>query len=385
MNWTIDITDTCTLACLIVFKAAFLLLSLYYALFYFRVGRKKAVREGATGSLGGNKPKVSIVIAAHNEAAYLKESMPYLLEQDYPNYEVVVVDYMSQDDTKFVLKVCSENYPNLKPVQFPEDVNMFQGKKYPLSIGIKSATGDIILLTEADCIPRGFSWVSAMARGYASRQTQLVMGYGGVKQEKGLLNALQQYDSLSDTASWMGFQMLGMPYSGTGRNLSFRRDFFFQQGSFIRHYTIPDGADDLFVNQNATRSNAALCLDPDCFVQTDAAATMSAWKKRRRARYGTRRCYPFLQRLLLALRPLAVALLYTAGALLALKNFPWQYILLSWMLLMAWQVFAFSQVTRRFEVRGIHFYAPLLEIYFTIANTILQISTLHKIKTPRWR
>ncbi|MDY5969739.1 MAG: glycosyltransferase [Bacteroidales bacterium] len=367
--------------------AAFVYLALYYALFYFRVARKqaKAEQKGMSETLLGGMPKVSIVIVAHNEAAFLKESMPYLLEQDYPNYEVVVVDYMSKDDTRFVLKVCSENYQSLKPVYFPEDVNMFQGKTYPLSIGIKSASGDIILLTEADCVPRGFSWVSAMVKRYAARQVQMVMGYGGVKQSKGLLNVLQQYDNVSDAVSWMGYQMLGMPYSGTGRNLSFRRDFFFQQGSFIKQYTMPYGADDLFVNQNATKYNTSLCLNSESFVLTDAATTLAIWIKRRKARYGTRKHYPFYQKMLLAMRPLSVVLLYAAGALLATENFPWQYLMLAWVLLMAWQVFALSQVTKHFEVRKIHFFAPLLEIYFTVANTILRISTLHKAKTPRWR
>ena len=382
MTWTIHITDMLTWVCVAVFGAAFLWLAVYYGLIYFRVGRKE---ERAAASSQGGAPKVSVVMVTHNEAAYLKEGMPYLLEQDYPNYEVVVVDYMSQDDTKFVLKVCAENYPNLKPVHFGQDVNMFQGKKYPLSIGIKSATGDIILLTEADSMPRNFSWVSAMARHYTTGRTQIVLGYAGVQQGKGLLNALQQYDNLDDMLSCLGFQMLGMPYSGTGRNLSYRRDFFFQRGSFVSHYVVPEGADDLFVNQNADGSNTAACLDPDGFVQTEAARTLRQWRLRRKARRVTRKYYPLRQRLLLALRPAAVALLYVAGAMLVARGLPWQYAALAWLLLMAWQVTALAQATRRFGVRGLHFFAPLLEIYFMLANTFLRIFALHNIKTPRWR
>lgn len=379
MNWTIDLTDTGTLICLVAFVITFVLICCHYGLIYWRVGSWKNVKVPPPDAASGHHcPKVSVVLTAHNEAAFLKESMPYLLEQDYPDYEVVVVNYMSQDDTSIVLKVCSENYKHLKLVQFPEDVNMFQGKKYPLSIGIKSATGEVILTTEADCVPCTFTWISEMMAGYQLLGVQMVGGYAGIKEEPTLLNAMEQYDNLSDTASWMGFAIAGHPYSATGRNLAYRRDFFFRQGSFIKHYSEPDGADDMFVNQNVTSRNMVLCLAPHSFVQADNKPTMKMWRQQRYHRYSTRRYYGGMQKMMLRVYPFSVAVFYIALVLLVLLAFPWQYLLMAWVVKTAWQIWAFSRLTKRFDVRKIHFYAPWFEIYFTVANTFLYLSTLHK-------
>jgi glycosyltransferase involved in cell wall biosynthesis len=379
MNWTIDLTSTGTLICCVVFAVAFVLVCLYYGLIHWRVGSWKNSR--VPEPLAGNdsrQPKVSVVLTAHNEAAYLKESLPYLLEQDYPDYEVVVVNYMSQDDTPFVLKVCGENYKHLKPIQFPEDVNMFQGKKYPLSIGIKSACGDVILTTEADCVPRTFTWLREMMAGYRVPGVQMVLGYAGVKEEPTLLNAMQQYDNLAETSLWMGFAIAGHPYSATGRNLAYRRDFFFQQGSFIRHYSEPDGADDMFVNQNTTNQNTVLCVASDSFVMAEAKPNMKQWRQQRFHRYATKRYYNGALKFTLRLYPFSVLLFYAALVMLAVLQFPWQYLLIMWLLKSVWQIWSFSRLTKRFEVKNVHIYAPLFEIYFVIANTFLYLSTLHK-------
>ncbi len=378
MIWSIDLTSTVTLVWFALLVLSFLLVCLYYAWTYWHVGRWHG-KKPTTSTVNDNRlPKVSIAIAAHNEAAYLKESLPYLLEQDYPNYEVVVVNYVSQDDTAFVLKVCAENYPYLKAINFPEDVNMFQGKKYPLSIGIKSATGDIIVTMEADCIPHSFSWLREITAPYSNPKVQIVLGYAGVKQENSLLNLMQQYDNLTDSASWLSRAIAGHPYSGTGRNLSYRRDFFFQQGSFIRHYSEPDGADDMFINQNATGRNCAVCLTADSFVQSDAKLSFKLWSQQRYHRFATRRYYSLWQKVIMRSGTFHSLLFYVALTALALLGFPWQYLLLSILLKWCWQIIAFSRLSKRFDVKKIHFFAPLLEIYFMIANTFLYLSTLHR-------
>ena len=200
-----------------------------------------------------------MVLTARNDAVWLKENLVYLLEQDYPDFEVVVVDYLSHDDTQFVLKLLKDYYPHLKVVPFKEDVNLFQGKKYPLSIGIKSAKNDILLLADPDCTPKNMQWLRGMVKGYSDKNTQIVLGFCGLKRTKTLLGVMQQYDNLSYSSHYLGHALLGHPYTGSGRNLSYRRNFFFKQGAFIRHYSVAGGSDDLFVYQNATGNNTAIC------------------------------------------------------------------------------------------------------------------------------
>ena len=167
-DFTNFLADTQSIVFSVLMLLALAFCSIYYGLFHLRIGiwHRGLAKEGDNTSGKTPTPPVSVVLTAHNDAAWLKENLVYLLEQDYPDFEVVVVDYMSHDDTKYVLKLLKDYYPHLKIVPFKEDVNLFQGKKYPLSIGIKSAKNDILLLADPDCTPKNMQWLRGMVKGY---------------------------------------------------------------------------------------------------------------------------------------------------------------------------------------------------------------------------
>ena len=375
------LSDTHAIVLTAVLIAAFIYLCIYYSLYHFRVGRyglKKPVVK-PTGSISGNDtPPVSVVLTARNDAGWLRENLVYLLEQDYPNFEVVVVDYLSQDDTQFVLKLLRDYYKHLKVVPFKEDVNLFQGKKYPLSIGIKSAANDILMLADPDCTPKNLNWLRGMVKGYRDKETQIVLGYCGVKRTKTLLGALQQYDALAYGAQYLGSALVGHPYTGSGRNLSYRRSFFFKQGAFIRHYDVADGSDDLFVYQNADKRNTAVCITPDACLNAEPKKTFAQWHDDRRHRVATRNRHSLASRLNEELLPAANLAFYAAAALLLVfRLYTWPIVAAAIVLKWAWQIVSFSMLTKRFEGGYVHLAAPLLEIYFIFANTILILLPLH--------
>ncbi len=363
------LTDYYAIALTAAMMAALIYVALYYGLIHMRVGRYK----GRTKSdiTPDEFPPVSVVLTAHNDAAWLRENLVYLLEQDYPKFEVVVVNYLSTDDTEYVLRFLKDYYPHLKIVPFKEDVNLFQGKKYPLSIGIKSAANDILLLADPDCTPKNLQWLRGMVKGYGEN-TQIVLGYCGLKRTKTLLGMLQQYDSLSYGSHYLGSALMGHPYTGSGRNLSYRRSFFFNRGAFIRHYDVADGSDDLFVYQNATRKNTAVCINADAVLIAEPKKSFSAWHQERLHRVGTRNRHTRLSRLREALLPLANLVFYAAAVLLILNgSLPWIVTATVLALKFAWQIVCFAQLCKRFEAGLVYLAAPLMEIYFIIANTIL--------------
>ena len=366
-DFNLFLTDTYSIALAAWMLAAVIYLCLYYGLYHMRVGNHKGA-EGGTEEL----PPVSVVLTARNDAAWLKENLVYLLEQDYPDFEVVVVDYLSRDDTQFVLKLLRDYYPHLKVVPFKEDVNLFQGKKYPLSIGIKSAAHDILMLADPDCTPKNLLWLRGMVRGYKKKGTQIVLGYCGVKRSKTLLGCLQQYDALSYGARYLGSALMGHPYTGSGRNLSYRRSFFFKQGAFISHYDVADGSDDLFVYQNANRDNTAVCINADACLTAEPKKSFAAWHEERRHRVGTRNRHSFGGRLHESLPAVANVVLAAVAVLLLLRGtLPWVVVAAAVAVKWAWQIVCFSRLTKRFDGGLVHLAAPLLEIYFIIADTIL--------------
>ena len=372
--------DTQSIVFAALLMLAMIFCCLYYGLFHFRIGRwhRKAKPSEGTGNLSKDAlPPVSVVLTAHNDVTWLKENLVYLLEQDYPNFEVVVVDYLSQDDTPFVLKLLKDYYPHLKIVPFKEDVNLFQGKKYPLSIGIKSAKNDILLLADPDCTPKNMQWLRGMVKGYMKSDTQIVLGFCGLNHTKTLLGALQQYDNLSYSSHYLGCALLGHPYTGTGRNLSYRRSFFFKRGAFISHYSVAGGSDDLFIYQNATRSNTAISISSDACLSTEPKKHFGEWHKLRLSRVSTRNWHSVGGRMMEDLLPISTLLFYVMAALLAIGGgVPWGAVLIAVVLKWAWQIVAFAQLCKRFEGGLVYLAAPLFEIYFIIANTILVLTPL---------
>lgn len=375
MDFSAILSNQIAILLIAVMACSLIVLFIHYPILYLRPARR--FRASQSNETPKKLPPVSVILIVHNDAMWLRENLPYLLEQDYPNYELVVVDFVSQDDTSDVLKICSNHYALLKTVQFRQDVNSYRGKKYPLSIGIKSAQNDIILLSEPECVPKDFNWVRRMVEGYANPETKIVLGYCGIRQKKSLFNALQVYDNLVYYLRFIAAALSGHPYTGNSCNLSYRRSFFFDHGAFYKHLSIAQGADDIFVNQNATHDNTAVILAPDSFTLTDAQPTLAKWMHKRRERTATRRFYSIRQKLQLIIYPLTVCLFYTSIVMLFINHLmPWQIlagvVALDWI----WQIYMMHFATKHFGVKVLHWFAPLFEIYFIIANTILALTPL---------
>ena len=179
MDFSHILTEPYILTLTILMAASLIILCIYYAIFHFRVGRYKGPKKKNTAPATSSPcPPVSVVLTAQNDAEWLKTNLVYLLEQDYPDFEVVVVDYMSKDETQFVLKILSENYPNLKVVPLAGNANGYRGKKYPMSIGIKSAKSDILVFADPNCRPidlTNFSWLRQVVSAYADPKTEAVL------------------------------------------------------------------------------------------------------------------------------------------------------------------------------------------------------------------
>ena len=383
MDFTYLLSDLYTQVLVAVLAVSLILLCLYYGLVYLRVGRYRRTAVAKEPSEG--LPPVSVVLTAQNDGEWLRANLLYLLEQDYPDFEVVVVDYLSHDDTKFVLQVLSENYKHLKVVTFRDDVNGFQGKKYPLSIGIRSAKNDILLLADPDCMPKDqerFCWIREMVAGYVHRHIDIVLGYCGIRPKASLFNWLQQYDNLDYSTEYLAAASLHRPFTGNGRNLSYLRSLFLNNNGFIYHYHEPDGADDMFVNQNCRKHNTALVLTPSSFTMAAPQPTLHDWRELRLHRTRTHRYYKFGLKLQRMIRPLNVFLFYLTGALLlAAGTFPWELLAALLAVKLAWQMVCMAQSTRRLDVRpAVYILSPLFEIYFLLANTILSFSPLHRKK-----
>jgi poly-beta-1,6-N-acetyl-D-glucosamine synthase len=233
-------------------------------------------------------PAVSVVMAARNEEINLQKNLPLLLEQQYPEFEVIVINDQSEDETKYVLEDFERKYPRLKVVQISENVNDFAGKKLALTLGIKAAKHERIILTDADCTPASSSWLSYMAAGYAVPGIEIILGFSPYERRPSVLNSLVQFDTFYTALQYFSMALGGSPYMGVGRNLSYDKSLFFRNKGFAPYLKIASGDDDLFINQVANKRNTTIQIHPDSFMISQPKSTWGSWfrQKLRHMRTG---------------------------------------------------------------------------------------------------
>ncbi|MBD79649.1 MAG: glycosyl transferase family 2 [Crocinitomicaceae bacterium] len=236
------------------------------------------------------KVPVSIIICARNESENLIQFIPKIMEQDYPEFEVVVVDDRSIDDTQVLLKAFENKYDNLKITRVQKSELHWAGKKFALTIGLKSATHQHVLLTDADCFPASDQWVKHMTAQF-SKTRKIILGYGSYQKLPGVLNKLIRSETILIALQYLGLAKMGIPYMGVGRNLAYDKELFFDNRGFASHQFMPSGDDDLFINEVATPKNTNICFDQESYTLSIPESSFSAWSQQKRRHLTTSNRY----------------------------------------------------------------------------------------------
>mgnify|MGYP003287532531 CR=1 FL=1 len=265
---------------LVIFLSAWLIQMLYHWILFRRLAFYKKQEKNTSYE------PVSVIICARDAYEYLLDLIPVALSQDYPEYELVIVNDCSQDQTEEYLKDLARNNPKINIVNLTQSLNFFQGKKFPLSMGIKSAKYDLLLLTDADCVPSSDQWIKEMVSSYENN-TEIVVAYGPYFERKGLLNKLIRFDTLYIAMQYLSLALAKKPYMGVGRNLSYRKSTFMKNKGFTSHYNIPSGDDDLFISQVATSKNTKVCIDSVNRVESEPKRSWGTWIRQKKRHYST--------------------------------------------------------------------------------------------------
>ncbi|MSQ79469.1 MAG: glycosyltransferase [Flavobacteriaceae bacterium] len=233
---------------------------------------------------------LSLIIAARNEYDNLEKHLSQILEQDHPNYEVVVVNDCSWDQTGTLLERLQTQYPHLKIVTLHEQEKYPKGKKFALTMGIKAASNELLVFTDADCRPTSKQWLRNMASNFTSGK-ELVLGYSPYRKVAGFLNLFIRFETFMTGVQYLSFALLRDAYMGVGRNLAYRRSLFFAVKGFGSHNHLLSGDDDLFVNEAATPSNVAIEVRKNSFMISEPKQTSAGWRKQKRRHLSTGKLY----------------------------------------------------------------------------------------------
>ena len=295
------------------------LIQLFYYWFYFsRLAHFKGYQKAKS-----QQHPVSMIICARDEASNLAKNLPGLLVQTYPStHEVIVVNHNSQDETRYLLEEFRKTFKGLRIINLEQEAKGIPGKKYPLSMGIKEARHEVLLLTDADCVPASEHWLSLMQDGY-DEQVEVVLGYGAYYKKPGLLNKLIRFETYFSALQYLSFALAGQPYMGVGRNLSYKKNLFLKNKGFSSINHLPGGDDDLFINKVANKNNTRIVIDPDAFTLSEPKRTWSHWFHQKTRHFTTAKYYRPMHKFLLGMQSLSQFLFYPLFVL-SLVFFDWR-------------------------------------------------------------
>ncbi len=212
----------------------------------------------------GVHPPVSVVITTHNQYNNLKQNLPSLLNQDYPEFEIMVVNDNSGDRSDELLQDFSQQNTNLSIVDLKQSLNWFKGRKFPLSLEIKSAKHDVLILTEINCRPPSNQWIKEMAVAY-NPQTEILLSHSTYATQS-KFNQWYRFTAFYDGLFYLSMALAGKPFKGIGKNLSYQKQLFYNNKGFSSHYKINVGDDELFINQTAKKSNTRIQISSESNV-----------------------------------------------------------------------------------------------------------------------
>jgi len=361
-----------------VFAGATIIQLVYYWFIFGRLAFYNPTKE-----MNDSNPPISIVIVARNEYHNLSKNLPLILEQSYTDFEVVVVNHMSDDETKDLLNDLKIQYEKLKVVHITQDLNFFKGKKFPLSLGIKSAKNDIVLLTDADCTPNSEKWIQSMARNYMPG-IQVVLGYGPYKVKKGFMNLLVRYDTFIVAMQYLSYALAGMTYMGVGRNLSYTRNLFFASGGFTSHYKISSGDDDLLIGHIAKKRNTRIEVSPESFIYSEPKTTFREWAKQKQRHLTTSKFYKGKFKLLLGAFSATQLLFFAAFIFLLLFSDAYYIIAGIFAIRFITQLIVQKKVMNLLEEKHLLIISLLLEVIYMLIMPIISFKSIF-LKSVQWK
>ncbi|MDR1879652.1 MAG: glycosyltransferase [Tannerellaceae bacterium] len=279
---TIDLIITGITVALFVIQAA------YYVIVYFRPYKKMKSSDVVQTAM---REPVSVIVYAKNESFNLEKYLPSLLAQDYPEYEVIVINDGSTDESDNLLKIMEGKYPHLYHTFIPQESKYISRKKLALTVGIKAAKYGLLLFTEANCKPLSKRWIATMARHYTGGDAEIVLGFCAYRKYKGFFHKLVGYDNLMSGLQYLTSALAGSPYTGNGRNLSYRKALFFEHKGYHKSLNLHAGDDDLFINELATKENTRIEYAQDSITEMAAIDCFAVWKEMKISRAATQRYY----------------------------------------------------------------------------------------------
>lgn len=350
--------------------------------FYLGIYRKFAFHKKSI--IENKKQPISVVICAKNEEENLEKNLPLVLEQDYPDYEVIVVNDGSWDETETVLAQFKEKYSHLRVTKIPEEKQFHFGKKLAITVGIKAAINEWIVFTDADCKPSSKFWLREIQQNFKENNS-IVLGYGKYESKSGLLNKLIRFDTLFIAIKYFAFALSGNAYMGVGRNLAYKKSLFFNNKGFANHLKLSSGDDDLFINETATKNNVEIEYSHDSHTISEPEQNFSNWANQKRRHLTTGFYYKSKHKFLLTLDNVTLILFFASvfTSIIFLNIFG--FFIAAFILRFTTQLVITKKAMNRLNEKNILLLTPVLEVILPFLNLYFIMTSYFIQKRNRWK
>ncbi|RYE19133.1 MAG: glycosyltransferase [Sphingobacteriaceae bacterium] len=326
---------------------------------------------------------VSVIVCARNESQNLQQNLPFILNQNYPDFEVVVVNDCSNDDSYLILDQFKTEYNNLKIVTVTEHRRFKTGKKFALTMGIKAAKNEHLLLTDADCMPASENWIRLMQQSF-SAQKQIVLGYSPYKKTSGFINTFVRFETVKTAISYLSAALNNNPYMGVGRNLAYTKSLFFAAKGFAAHMHLLSGDDDLFVNQNANRVNTAVQVLPEAHTFSETKTSFYAYYRQKKRHMGVGKYYKRKNQISITLDALSGFLFYIFLIVLLCIKFEPAIVVGVFAFRLIIQCFFYKAIFKKLDAADLIWKFPFLDLFYYIYLNVFGIVGL-ATKNLKWK
>jgi glycosyltransferase involved in cell wall biosynthesis len=327
---------------------------------------------------------ISVIVCAKNEAENVARFIPLLAEQDYPDYEIILIDDASSDNTTEIFEEFEKQYSNIRLVKVVNNEAFWGNKKYALTLGIKAAQKDYLLFTDADCYPASKDWIKSMSSQFTMQKT-IVLGYGAYEKITGsFLNKIIRFETMLTAVQYFSWAKTGRPYMGIGRNLAYKKEEFYTVNGFISHMKIRSGDDDLFINQVATSKNTAISFAPESFTYSQPKTLYKDWVIQKRRHVSTARFYKSFDKVQLVLFYISQLLFLLLAIVLLAFQFQWIVVLplIGFRYLFAWISLGFS--AGKLKEKDVMYWFPIIEIVLIFTQLNIFITNIFS-KPVHWK
>ncbi|MES2543778.1 MAG: glycosyltransferase [Bacteroidota bacterium] len=352
-------------------------------LFYYTIVFGKFAFSKVTKSTPKKIP-ISVIVCAKNEEQNVAQFIPLLAQQNYPNFEIILIDDASSDETLDIFEEFEKKYSNVRLVKVANNEAFWGNKKFAMTMGIKAAKKDYLLFTDADCYPTSKNWISEMSAQFTLHKT-FVLAYGAYEKVSGsFLNKIIRFETLLTAVQYFSWAKMGKPYMGVGRNLAYKKDEFFNVNGFIDHMKIRSGDDDLFINQAANGTNTTVCYTPESFTYSKPKTTFKDWIKQKRRHVATAQFYKSFDRFQLTVFYLSQILFIALPIILLVNEYQWIIVtcLIAFRYLFAWITLGFA--AGKLKEKDVMYWFPVIEIILIFTQLRVYITNIFS-KPIHWK